>query len=183
MRSTLFPARALPGLVLLLLLTAACGSGTDRPTGDGPPGSPGPTGSDPGGGGTPPPEAEAPGPWVPSRALAINRFTLENAVQSALQEPVGAEFMSSTVWTTSGDGVDLRLELWSWFNGAEAEQACAAAAGNETQMSLALGTPTWSTPEAVYVTRGASCIRVSVARSAQPDLVGAGAVAEALVAE
>jgi len=120
---------------------------------------------------------------VPSRALAIDRFTLENAVPSALQEPVGAEFMSSTVWSTSGDGVDLRLELWTWFNAAEAEQACAAAAGNETQMSLALGTPTWSTPEAVYVTRGASCIRVSVARSAQPDLVGAGAVAEALVAE
>jgi hypothetical protein len=183
MRRTLFAGATLPGLVLLLMLTAACGSSSNGPSGDGPSGSPGPTASDPGGDGTPPAEAEAPGPWVPSRALSIDRFTLENALQSALDEPVGAEFMSSTVWTTSGDGVDLRLQLWSWFNGAEAEQACAAAAGNETQMSLALGTPTWSTPEAVYVTRGASCVRVSVARSAEPDLVAAGAVAEALLAD
>jgi hypothetical protein len=50
-------------------------------------------------------------------------------------------------------------------------------------MSLALGTPTWSTPEAVYVTREATCIRVSVARSARADLAGAGAVAQALIAE
>jgi len=180
MRRTLLSGRRLPGLVLLVMLAAACGSTTD---GDGPPGSPGPTSSNPGGDDTPPPEAEAPGPWVPSRALAIDRFTLETALQSALQEPVGAEFTGSTVWTTAGDGVDLRLELRTWFNRAEAEQACAAAAGEETQMSLALGTPTWSTPEAVYVTRGASCIRVSVARSSQPDLAGAGAVAEALVAD
>ena len=183
MRRTLLPGRTLPGLVLLLMLAAACGSGTDAPSSDGPSGSPGPTGSDPGGDDTPPPEVEAPGPWVPSRALAIDRFTLENALQSALQEPVGAELMSSTVWTTSGDGVDLRLQLWSWFNGAEAEQACAAAASSESQMSLALGTPTWSTPGAVYVTREATCIRVSVARSSQPDLGGAVAVAEALVAD
>src|SRR5215469_2318902 len=180
MRRMLLTGGALPTLVLLVTLAAACGSGTD---GDGPAGSPGPTGSNPGGDDTPPPEAEAPGPWMPSRALAIDRFTLETALQSALQEPVGAEFMDSTVWTTSGDGVDLRLELRTWFNRAEAEQACAAAAGEETQMSLALGTPTWSTPEAVYVTRGASCIRVSVARASERDLVGAGAVAEALVAE
>ena len=184
MRWTLFPGRTLPGLVLLVMLAAACGSGTDGSAGGGPSGSPGPTtGSDPGGDGTPAPEAEAPGPWVPSRALSVDRFTLENALQSALQEPLGAEFMSSTVWTTSGDGVDLRLELWTWFNGAEAEQACAAAAGAEMEMSLALRPPTWSTPEAVYVTRGATCIRVSVARSAQADLAGAGAVAEALITE
>jgi len=164
----------------MMMLAVACGSGSDGSPG-GPSGSPGPTGSDPGGNETPPPEAEAPGPWVPSRALAVERFTMENALRSSLQEPLGAEYMSSTVWTTSGDGVDVRLELWSWFNGAEAEQACAAAAGDEMQMSLALGTPTWSTPEAVYVTRGASCIRVSVARSSQPDLTGASAVAEALL--
>jgi hypothetical protein len=180
MRRTLLPGRPLPGLVLLVMLAAACGSGTDGSSGGGPSGSPGPTGSDPGGDGTPAPEAETPGPWVPSRALAIERFALENALQSALQEPTGAEFMSSTVWTTSGDGVDVRLELSSWFNGAEAEQACAAAAGAEIEMSMALSTPTWSTPEAVYVTRGATCIRVSVARNSQPDLAGAGAVAEAL---
>lgn len=179
MRRTLFPGLALPGLVLLGMLASACGSTTDGPSGGGPSG---PTGSDPGGDDTPPPEVEAPGPWVPSRALAIDRFTLETALQAPLQQPVGAELSRSTVWTTSGDGVDLRLELWTWFNGAEAEQACAAAAGAEALMSLALGTPTWNTPEAVYVTRGASCIRVSVARSGQPDLDGAGAVAEALVA-
>jgi len=180
MRRTLLPGVAAPGLVLLLMLAGACGSATDGPSGDGPSG---PTGSGPGGDDTPPPEAEAPGPWVPSRALAIDRFTLETALQSALEEPLGAELMSSTVWTTSGDGVDLRLELWTWFNGAEAEQACAAAAGSEAQMSLALGTPTWGTPEAVYATRGESCIRVSVARRAQLDLAGAAAVAEALVSE
>jgi hypothetical protein len=180
MRRTLLPGRPLPGLVLLVMLAAACGSGTDGSSGGGPSGSPGPTGSDPGGDGTPAPEAETPGPWVPSRALAIERFALENALQSALQELTGAEFMSSTVWTTSGDGVDVRLELSSWFNGAEAEQACAAAAGAEIEMSMALSTPTWSTPEAVYVTRCATCIRVSVARNSQPDLAGAGAVAEVL---
>ena len=180
MRRTLLPGRSLPGLLVMMMLAVACGSGSDGSPG-GPSGSPGPTGSDPGGNETPPPEAEAPGPWVPSRALAVERFTMENALRSSLQEPLGAEYMSSTVWTTSGDGVDVRLELWSWFNGAEAEQACAAAAGDEMQMSLALGTPTWSTPEAVYVTRGASCIRVSVARSSQPDLTGASAVAEALL--
>lgn len=181
MHRTLLPGRTLPGLVLGVMLAAACGSGTDGSSGGGPSGSPGPTGSDSGGNDTPAPEAEAPGPWVPSRALAIERFALENALQSALQEPMGAEFMSSTVWTTSGDGVDVRLELSSWFNGAEAVQACAAAAGAETEMSMALSTPTWSTPEAVYVTRDATCIRVSVARSSQPDLIGAGAVAEALL--
>jgi hypothetical protein len=163
------------------MLAAACGSGTDGSSGGGPSRSPGPTGSDSGGNDTPTPEAEEPGPWVPSRALAIERYTLENAVQSALQEPIGAEFMDSTVWTTSGDGVDLRFELRTWFNWAEAEQACAAAAEDEAQMSLALGSPTWSTPDAVYVARGTSCIRVSVARSSQPDLAGAAAVAEALV--
>jgi hypothetical protein len=183
MLRTLLAGRTLPGLVLLVMLAAACGSGSDGPSGGGPSGSPGPTGSDPGGDDTPPPEAEVAGPWVPSRELAVDRFALETALQSALQEPLGAEFMDSTVWTASGDGVDLRLEVRSWFNGAEAEQACAAAAGAETQMSLALGTPTWSTPEAVYVTRGATCIRVSVARGSQPDLGGAGAVAEALIAE
>ena len=49
-------------------------------------------------------------------------------------------------------------------------------------MSLALGTPTWTTADAVFVTRNARCIRVSVARSGGPDLPGAGAVAGVLVA-
>ena len=176
MRQTLTPGRLWPGLLLLAVLALACGSSTDGPSR-----SPG-TNPDPGGGEqTPPPEAEAPGPWVPSRALGIDRFTIETALQASLQEAVGAEFAEFTLWTLSGDDLELRLELRSWFNGAEAEQACAAAAGDDAQASLALGTPTWTTDDAVYVTRDATCVRVSVARSSRPDLAGAGAVAEALV--
>jgi hypothetical protein len=177
MRRTLPPGW--PGLLLLVVLTAACGSGTDGggPSGASDPTTPGPgTGDD-----APPAEAEAPGPWVPSRALAMDRFALETALQAALQEPIGAEYGDSTVWSLSGEGVDLRFELRSRFNGAEAEQACAAAAGNGAQMSLALGSPTWTTGDSVYVTRDATCIRVSVARGSHSDLDGAGAVAAALV--
>ena len=70
----------------------------------------------------------------------------------------------------------------SAFDGAEAEQVCAAAAGEGARMSLALGTPTWTTADAVFVTRNARCIRVTVARGGSPDLPGAGAVAGVLVA-
>ena len=174
MRRTLTPGRRWPGLLLLAVLASACGSSTDGPSG-----SPG-TNPDPGGGEeTPPPEA--PGPWVPSRALGVDRFTIETALQASLQEAVGAEFSEYTLWTLSGDDLELRLELRSWFNGAEAEQACAAAAGSDAEASLALGAPTWTTDDSVYVTRDATCVRVSVARSSRPDLAGAGAVAEALV--
>jgi hypothetical protein len=177
MRRKLLAGRGWSGLLLLAVLTAACGSSTNGSSG-----SPSPTATDPGtGDGTPPSEAEAPGPWVPSRALALERFALETALQASLQEPVGAEFSDSTVWTLSGEDLELRLELRGWFNAAEAEQACAAAAGNGAQESLALGTPTWTTGDSVYVIRDASCIRVSVARRSQPDLAGAGAVAAALV--
>jgi len=171
-----------PGLVLLVVLAAACGSGTDG----GSPGSPGATPTNTGGGSgddSPSPEAEAPGPWVPSRDLALERFALETALQSALQEPVGAEFSDTTMWTLTGDAVELRLRVSSWFNGAEAEQACAAAAGDGATLSMALGRPTWTTADAVYVARDANCIQVSVARTSQVDLAGAGAVAEALVAD
>jgi hypothetical protein len=48
---------------------------------------------------------------------------------------------------------------------------------------MALGRPTWTTADAVYVARDANCIRVGVARSSRADLAGAGAVAEALVAD
>ena len=172
------PGRAWPGL-LLVLLAVGCGTATTGPSG-----SPSGTSDEPGSGDdTPAAEAEAPGPWVASRALAVDRFTLETALQAALQEPVGAEYSESTVWTLSGDGVELRFELRSWFNGAEAEQACAAAAGSDAHQSLALGTPTWATDDSVYVTRGPSCIRVSVTRDSGPDLASAGAVAEAMVAD
>ncbi len=178
MRRTLTPGRRGPGLLLLAVLASSCGSSTDGPSG-----SPG-TNTAPGGGEeTPPPDAEAPGPWVPSRDLGIDRFTIETALQASLQEPVGAEYSESTVWTLTGEDLELRLELRGWFNGAEAEQACATAAGEDAQVSLALGTPAWTTADAVYVTRDHTCIRVSVARSSRPDIVGAGAVAEALVAE
>jgi hypothetical protein len=177
----LLPGRGWPGFLLLVVLAAACGSGTDTSS----PASPGTTPSGPGGGSgdnPAPAEAEAPGPWVPSRDLALERFALETALRSALQEPVGAEFSDSTVWTLTGDGVELDLEVRSWFNGAEAEQACAAAAGDGASLSMALGRPTWTSADAVYMARDANCIRVSVARSSQADLAGAGAVAEALVA-
>src|SRR5262245_60058936 len=167
MRRTLPPGRRWPGLLLLAMLASACGSSTGGPSG-----SPD-TAAGPGSGEeTPPPEAEAPGPWVPSRELGIDRFTLETALRTSLQEAVGAEYSASTVWTLSGDELVLRLELRSWFNGAEAEQACAAAAGDDAQVSLAFGTPTWSSDDSVYVTRDDTCIRVSVARSARPDVAG-----------
>jgi len=167
--------------LLLVVLAAACGSGTDGGSVD----SPGSTPSGPGtgsGDNPGPAEAEAPGPWVPSRDLALERFALETALQSALQEPVGSEFSDSTVWTLTGDGVELGLRVSSWLDGAEAEQACAAAAGDGASLSMSLGRPTWTTADAVYLARDANCIRVSVVRSSQADLAGAGAVAEALVA-
>jgi hypothetical protein len=168
------PPGPLLGAVLLVL---ACGSGTDAPA-RAPDTSPGPgIVEDPPSGA----QAEAPGPWVPSRLLTRDRFALETALQSALGEPVGAEFTDSTAWTLSGDAVELRLEVRTWFNGAEAERECATRAGDGAQESLSLGTPAWTTADAVYVTREAACIRVSVAREDRSDLAGARAVAEALV--
>jgi hypothetical protein len=166
------PRRALLAVVLLAL---ACGSGMDGPTGgtspttDPAPDTPAVT------------PTEAPGPWAPSRALAVNRFALETAVGSALLEPVGAELSESTLWTLGGDGVELRLQVRTWFNGAEAEGRCAAAAGDGAERSLALGTPVWTAADAVYVTQDAACIRVSVVRGNQLDLGGAASVVTALV--
>ncbi len=78
--------------------------------------------------------------------------------------------------------MDLRLEVRTAFDAPATERVCAAGAGTNAPLSLALGTPTWTTDDAVYVTRGATCVRVIVVRGARPDLAGAGAVAEALVA-
>ena len=166
------PRRALIAAVLLAL---ACGSGTDGPSGgtspttDPAPDTPAVT------------PTEAPGPWAPSRALAVNRFALETAVGSALLEPVGAELSESTLWTLGGDGVELRFQVRTWFNGAEAESRCAAAAGDGAERSLALGTPVWTAADAVYVTQDGACIRVSVVRGNQLDLAGAASVVTALV--
>ena len=125
---------------------------------------------------------ETAGPWAPSRALSLDRFALETALGVTLTPPGGEELSSSTRWTLRGHEVELRLDVRSAFDRAEAEQVCAAAAGESARMSLALGTPTWTTAEAVFVTRNARCIRVSVVRRGGPDVSGAGAVARVLVA-
>jgi len=169
---------SLPALLGALLLAAACGQGTDAT-----PDTPGGTPDVPGGSESDNPpgtEAEAPGPWAPSRSLALDRFALETAVGSALSEPYGAELSETTVWALSGDGIEVRLELRSWFDIAEAEMQCSVAAGSDAQESLALGTPLWTTASSVYLTQDASCVRVTVLRGAGPDLDGAAAVAAAL---
>jgi len=155
-------------LLVASVLALACGSGTDglsAPGIDTPSVTP----------------SEPPGPWAPSRALAVNRFALETAVGSALLEPAGAELSESTLWTLTGEGVELRFETRTWFNGAEAETRCAAAAGGQAQHSLDLGTPVWTTAEAVYVTQDGSCLRVTVVRGDRLDLEAAGAVVRALL--
>ena len=170
------PAAALFGA---LLLAAACGQGTE-----GTPDTPGGMPDNPGGSGSDNPpgtEAEAPGPWAPSRSLALDRFAMETAVGAALSEPYGAELSQSTLWGLSGDGVELRLEVQSWFDTAEAEMQCGAAAGSDAEATLALGTPVWTAASSDYLTQDASCVRVTVLRGAGPDLDGAAAVAAALV--
>ena len=169
---------SLPSLVGAVALALACGAGTD-----GAPGSPGTT-TDPAAGGDTPSGAgsEAPGPWAPSRALALDRFALETALGSALGEPAGAELSESTVWTLTGESVEVRLEVSTWFSGAEAEAACRAAAGDGATSSLSLGTPTWATQDAVHVTLGEACVKVNVLRGRDQDVAGAAAVVAALVA-
>ena len=73
------------------------------------------------------------------------------------------------------------MQVRTWFNGAEAESRCAAAAGTAAEQSLALGTPVWTAADAVYVTQDVACIRVSVVRGNQLDLAGAASVVAALV--
>ena len=124
---------------------------------------------------------ETAGPWAPSRAVPLDRFALETALGVTLTGPGGEEFFSSTRWTLRGHAVELRLDVRSAFDRAEAEQVCAAAAGESARMSLALGTPTWTTADAVFVTRNARCIRVSVARASGPDTASARAVAGVLL--
>jgi hypothetical protein len=126
-------------------------------------------------------ESDAPGPWAPSRALALDRFALETALGVALGEPAGDELSSSTRWTLRGEGVELRFDVRSWFNGAEAERRCRDAAGAGAQPSLDLGRPVWLAADAVFLTRAASCVRVSVTRGNGADLPGARAVVSALV--
>lgn len=167
--------RPLPALVGAVMLAVSCGTGTDGSS------SPSPsTTADPAPGTDPQTQAETAGPWAPSRALPLDRFALETAVGSALGEPVGGELSQSTVWTLDGEDVQLRLEVRTWFDGAEAEVTCRAAAGGAEE-SLALGTPVWTAADAVYVTQDAACIRVTVTRGARPDAAGAAAVAAVVV--
>ena len=152
------------------VVIVACGTGTTGPSGS------------PGSQETPPGDAlEAPGPWAPSRALRLDRFALEAALGVALVGPTGAELGSSTRWTLAGSDAELRFEVRTGFSGAEAEAQCRTLAGDGAVQSLRLGTPIWTGGSDVYLTRGASCIRVTVTRSGEVDVAGATAVAGALV--
>ena len=102
------------------------------------------------------------------------------ALGVALIGPAGDELGSSTRWTLAGGGTELRLEVRTRFSGAEAEVPCRLLAGDGAVESLRLGTPVWTTANDVYLTRGASCIRVSVTRSGRADPAGAAAVAGVL---
>jgi hypothetical protein len=164
----------LAALVAASAAVIACGTGTVP--------SRSPSTDQPVGKETPPGEAlETPGPWAPSRALRLDRFALETAVGVALIGPAGEELGSSTRWTLAGGDTELRLEVRTWFSGAEAEVQCRTIAGDGAVESLSLGTPVWAAADDVYLTRGASCIHVNVTRSGRADLLGAAAVAAVLV--
>jgi len=168
LRNTVFALLAVSAVMI------ACGPGTV------PPRSPSTEG--PGPDDAPPGEAlETPGPWAPSRALRLDRFALEAALGVALIGPTGDELLSSTRWTLAGGDTELRLEVRSLFSGAEAELQCRTLAGDGAVESLQLGAPVWASVSDVYLTRAASCIRVSVTRGGQADPAGAAAVAGVLV--
>ncbi len=123
---------------------------------------------------------EAPGPWAPSRSLAVDRFALETALQVVLTGPAGEELPHSTRWTLTGGEVALTFEVRTWFNAAEAEVRCRGSAGDGARESLELGVPTWTGQDAVYLGRGRACVRVSVTRSGRADPTGAAAVTAVL---
>jgi len=164
--------RTAPALVAASALTIACGSGKDAP---------GPQGMTDDPHGSPGAQNDTPGPWAPSRALALDRFALETALGVALREPAGDELSGSTRWTLHGEGVELRFDVRSWFNRAEAEVRCRGAAGNAARPSLDLGAPVWVAADAVFLTRGSACVQVSVTRERTADPAGARAVAAALL--
>jgi hypothetical protein len=123
---------------------------------------------------------EAPGPWAPSRGVAVDRFALETALEVVLTGPAGEELPHSTRWTLSGGEVELRFEVRTWFNAAEAEVRCRVVAGDGARESLELGVPTWTRQDAVYLSRGKACVQVSVTRSGRADPRGAAAVTAVL---
>jgi hypothetical protein len=114
---------------------------------------------------------------LPSRSIAFDHFALEGAVNSELSDADGVDGDVSTTWALHGDGVELRMEVSSWFSQVEAEVACQSSAGDGAEPSLAWGTPSWTTEESVYVTQRASCVRVTVLRGRERDGTAAAAVA------
>ena len=160
-------------LVAASAVVIACGTGTVP--------SRSPSTDQPVGEETPPGEAlETPGPWAPSRALRLDRFALEAALGVALLGPAGDELDSSTRWTLVGGDTELRLEVRTGFSGAVAEVQCRTIAGDGAVESLTLRTPVWTATNDVYLTRGPSCIRISVIRGGRTDPAGAAAVAAVL---
>jgi len=164
-----------PALLAASGLIIACGTATDAPSGPSVPEAH--QSHDDGGTRV---LVDAPGPWAPSRLFAVDRFALETALRVALTGPAGDELRDSTRWTLTGADVELRFDVRTWFNAAEAEVRCRIAAGAGARESLELGVPTWTGQDAVYLGRGRACVRVSVTRSGRVDPSGAAAVTAAL---
>jgi len=175
--SHLQPGRLAQLAAAALLVLAGCGPGAaPQETASTPSTStPGPT-SEPGTDGV---QAILP---LPSHSVAFDHFALEGVVGTGLSEADGVDDADSTTWDLTGSGVDVRLEVSSWFSQAEAEASCASAAGAAAQ-SLALGSPTWTSSEAVYVTQGPACVRVTVLRGLGADVEAEAAVAALLVGD
>jgi hypothetical protein len=119
---------------------------------------------------------------LPSRTVDYDHFALEGAVGSLLSAGDGVDGADSTTWALHGDGVELRLEIWTWFSSAEAELNCRLQARGGAEPSLALSSPTWTTDQSMYLTQGADCVRVTVLRGRDPDGASEMAVAILLIA-
>jgi hypothetical protein len=173
---TSFGLARLAAAVGLLALGAGCGPGgsTETTGSSGGPGQTDPTSE--------PTEPAAEGMTaLPSRPIAYDHFALEGAVGSALGDADGVDGADSTTWELSGEGVDVRMEVSRWLSAAEAEMSCQSSASDGAAPSLALGSPTWTTNDSVYVTQRTSCVRVTVLRGQEPDL-GAAMAAAGLLA-
>jgi hypothetical protein len=173
--ATAMKRRPLPTLAAaaLLALLAGCGAGTESTPTESP--------STPSSTESPPPEQAQALPGLPTRSVSLDHFALEGAVGTGLAEGDGVDSPLFTTWEFAGERVDVRMEVWRWFSPAEAQASCAGEAGGGAVQSLALGSPTWTTDVAVYVTQGPSCVRVTVLRGLFPDVPAASGVATLLV--